>query len=69
MLLKILTLILFDIYLFSLVGTDIELDAVGREFESYLTVAYSRMRLRAGGALVVWPVMLFRTVVVNKSTT
>ena len=33
-----------------LVGKDIELDAVGRQFEPY---PYRRMRLHAGGALVV----------------
>ena len=40
MLFEILTLILFDNYSSSLVGKDIELDAVGRSFESYLTLAY-----------------------------
>ena len=39
-----------------LVGNDIELDAIGRQFEPYL---YRRMRSHAGGALVVWPGMLF----------
>ena len=33
-----------------LVGKDIELDAIGRHFEPY---PYRRMRLHAGGALVV----------------
>ena len=33
-----------------LVGNDIELDAIGRQFEPYL---YRRMRSHAGGALVV----------------
>ena len=39
-----------------LVGKDIELDAVGRQFVPY---PYLRMRLHAGGAFVVWPGMLF----------
>ena len=35
---------------------NIELDAVGRQLEPY---PYRRMRLHAGGTLVVWPGMLF----------
>ena len=39
-----------------LVWNDTELDANGGQFESY---PYSQLRLHAGGALVVWPGMLF----------
>ena len=38
------------------VGKDMELDAVGSKFEP---CPYSRKRLHAGGAHVVWPGMLF----------
>ena len=37
-------------------GKDIEVDAVGRQFEPY---PYHQMRLHTGGALVVRPGMLF----------
>ena len=39
-----------------LVGKDIKQDAVGGQFEPY---HYCRMRMHSGGALVVWPGMLF----------